>query len=312
MSAFRTHIIINPVSAGGKTWRRRELILSEIRKCWDDFIIEYTEKPGDAVAKTRQAIMSGRNLIVAVGGDGTFREVVNGFYDNGRMINPECTLAIISSGTGQGFAQSLGYPKEIDKQFEVIKNLKVQKTDIGRINFLTGGHSYFINEFQTGIGGEVVKNVGKDSKKRMGGFAFGLGVLKVINGFNPGYYSVQIDENLKVEEELTGVVVSNGNYTGGGMQLTPDASLDDGYLDVLLIPALTKKEMFTVFPRIYSGRHLNDKRFRCHKVKSLSFTFEKHVNYEADGELLKESAYKVEVMPSALNIIRPNLQERIK
>ena len=83
MSAFRTHIIINPVSAGGKTWRRRELILSEIRKCWDDFIIEYTEKPGDAVAKTRQAIMSGRNLIVAVGGDGTFREVVNGFYDNG-------------------------------------------------------------------------------------------------------------------------------------------------------------------------------------------------------------------------------------
>jgi YegS/Rv2252/BmrU family lipid kinase len=312
MSAYKAHIIINPVSAGGKTWRRRKAIFSEIKKCWDDFIVEYTEKPGDAVIKTRQAIMSGRNLIVAVGGDGTIREVVNGFYDNSRMINPECTLAVISSGTGQGFAQSLGYPKEIDKQFKVIKNLWIQKTDIGRINFLTGEHSYFINEFQTGIGGEVVKNVGKDSKKHMGGFAFGLSVLKVINDFNPGNYSIQLDENLKVDEELTGVVISNGNYTGGGMQLTPDASLNDGYLDVLLIPALTKKEMFAVFPRIYSGRHLNDRRFRCYKVKSLSFTVEKHVKYEADGELLKESAYKVEVMPSALNIIRPTIRDGIK
>lgn len=310
MSAYKTHIIINPVSAGGKTWRRRKLILSEIRKCQDDFIIEYTEKPGDAAIKTRRAILSGRNLIIAVGGDGTIREVVNGFYDNGRMINPECTLAIISSGTGQGFAQSLRLPKDIPEQIKAIKERKPEKTDIGRITLSSGKKTYFINEFQTGIGGEVVCSVNPLHKKLTGRFAFGIGVLNVIKDFSPGHYSFRLNDELNFEEELTGIVVSNGNYTGGGMQLTPRARLYDGYLDVLLIPALRRNEMLAVFPRVYSGRHLNDRRFRCYKIKSLSFSAMENIKCEADGELLKESPYRVEVMPSALKIIRPNIQER--
>ena len=238
MSAFRVHIIFNPASAGGRTWKRRKLIVSEIRKCWDDFIIEYTEKPGDAIAKTRHAIASGRNLLVAVGGDGTIHEVVNGFYTDGKMVNPDCTLGVINSGTGQGFAQSIELPKDIRRQFEVIKQVNIGKTDLGRITLSSGEHSYFINEFQIGIGGEVVKNVSENHKKLTGRFAFGFGVLKVIRSINPRYYSLVLDNNQIINDELTGIVISNGRYTGGGMRLTPDAVLNDGYLDILLNPGI--------------------------------------------------------------------------
>ncbi len=311
MSALKVHIIFNPASAGGRTWKRRNLIFSEIRKCWDDFIIEYTDRPGDAVAKTRHAIASGRDLLIAVGGDGTIREVVNGFYTDGKMVNPDCALAVINSGTGQGFAQSIGLPKDIRGQFEVIKQINVGKTDLGRITLLSGKHSYFINEFQIGIGGEVVKNVSECHKKLTGSFAFGFGVLKVIQSINPRYYSLVLDNNQIINDELTGIVVSNGKYTGGGMRLTPDAVLDDGYLDILLIPALTKKEMLSVFPGIYSGRHLLDSRFRCYKIKSLSISYTGNIQAEADGEILDDLPVKVEVLPLSLNIIRPNIKERI-
>lgn len=312
MSAFRVHIIFNPASAGGRTWKRRKLIVSEIRKCWDDFIIEYTEKPGDAVAKTRHAIASGRNLIVAVGGDGTIREVVNGFYNDGKMADSGSTLAIISSGTGQGFAQSLGLSNDIRRQFEVIREENIEKTDLGKITFSSGEYSHFINEFQIGIGGEVVKNVSDNHKKLTGSFAFGFGVLKVIRSINPQYYSLNLDNNLIINDELTGIVISNGNYTGGGMQLTPDAKLNDGYLDILLIPAMTKKEMLSVFPGIYSGRHLKDPRFRCYRIKRLTISNTENVVSEADGEFLHQLPVKVEVLPLSLNIIRPNTKERKK
>lgn len=312
MSALRVHIIFNPASAGGRTWKKRKLIFSEIKTCWDDFIIEYTEGPGDAVFKTRQAIKSGRNLIVVVGGDGTINEVVNGFHNNGNVINPECRLAVINSGTGQGFAQSLGLPKNIRQQFKEIKELQAEKTDTGKITFYSGRHSYFINEFQAGIGGAVVNSVSAGNKKLTGSYTFGFGVLKVIKNFNPGYYSLQLDNGLIINDELTGIVISNGNYTGGGMQLTPDAKLNDGYLDVLLIPALTRKEMVSVFPHIYSGQHLKDKRFRCYKIKSLTFLVAENVKSEADGETLNELPLKVEVIPSSLRIIQPCKKEKLK
>ena len=312
MSDLKVHIVFNPVSAGGRTWKRRKLILSEIRNCWDDFIIEYTEKPGDAVVKTRHAITSGRNLIVAVGGDGTIREIVNGFYNDGQLINPDSTLAIINSGTGQGFAQSLGLPKDIHQQFEIIRSGNIGKTDIGRLTLSSGVHSFFINEFQLGIGGEVVRSVTPGNKKITGPFAFAFGVLKVIRNFNPRYYSIRLDNDEEISDELTGIVISNGNYTGGGMQLTPGAALNDGYLDVLFIPALTRKEMFRVFPLIYSGQHLKDKRFRCYKIKSLVVTFTENHLSETDGEILDELPSKVEVIPSALNIIKPKIKERKK
>lgn len=312
MSAFKVHIIFNPASAGGRTWKRRKSIVSEIRKCWNDFIIEYTEGPGDAVTKTRHAIASGRNLIVAVGGDGTIREVVNGFYKDGKMADSGSTLAIINSGTGQGFAQSLGLPKNIHRQFEVIKELNIEKTDLGRITLSSGERTLFINEFQMGIGGEVVKNVSDNHKKLTGSFAFGLGVLKVIKNVKPQYYALQIDNDVIINDELTGIVISNGNYTGGGMQLTPGAKLNDGYLDILLIPALTKKEMLSVFPGIYSGRHLKDPRFGFYRIKSLTISYAGNVVSEADGEILSQLPEKVEVLPLSLNIIRPNIKERKK
>jgi len=309
MSAKKVHIIFNPASAGGRTWKRRKLILKEIRKCWNDFIIEYTGKPGDAVSKTRHAVASGRDLIVAVGGDGTIREVVNGFYNEGKMINPGCTFAVINSGTGQGFAQSLGLPKRIKDQFKVILDGNVEKTDIGRITSASGACSYFANEFQSGIGGQVVKSVSHFHKKFTRRFAFGFGVLKVIGSYNPSPYTLRLNDNLDIYEELTGIVISNGKYTGGGMKLNPGAELNDGYLDILLIPGLTFKEMLLVFPKIYSGRHLKDKRFKSFKVKSITIDSSKSVISEADGEIINGLPLHIDIVPSSLNVIRPERKE---
>ena len=103
MDRFHLHIILNPASAGGKTGTRQEKILGEIERSFGrSYSLFITNRPLQASQSTAEAIARGCNLVIAVGGDGTIHEVVNGFFANGHPINPDCQLGVISSGTGNG------------------------------------------------------------------------------------------------------------------------------------------------------------------------------------------------------------------
>jgi diacylglycerol kinase (ATP) len=305
--SMRMHVIINPVSSGGKTGARQWEILSALeRKLGSVYSLCVTSEPLEASFSARQAILDGSKLIIAIGGDGTIQETVNGFFSNGNVINPSCQLGIIDSGNGHGFAQSLGLPTGLGEQLEVIQKGQTQSIDLGKIVFSDEigqpSEHYFINECQAGIGGEVVRRV-QSKHKRLGGFiAFGAVTLLTALHYPNQSMTVEIDGMTGITERFIGVVVGNGNYMAGGMKLIPQAHVDDGLFDILLMHEQSIPQRLWNFPRIYSGRHLASPKFTLHRGKKVTLSSSERVDFEADGEFLGSLPCSIEIVPSALQV----------
>lgn len=131
----KTQVIVNPESNKGRTRRRWLLIKEALRSHFKDFRYEFTEKPLQAIDLTREAIKSGSELIISVGGDGTVNEIANGFYEDRRIINPETTLGIVPSGTGCDLIKSLNIPTGLKDSMKIIAESGSSRIDVGRATF---------------------------------------------------------------------------------------------------------------------------------------------------------------------------------
>jgi YegS/Rv2252/BmrU family lipid kinase len=307
----KTTAIINPASSAGKTGSHLAELSEKIKYfLGDDIRIELTRKPNDATHLSRKALIDGCNLIVAVGGDGTINEIVNGFFSNGHLVNDQSKLGIINCGTGSGLAQSLHLPDTVSRQLEIIKLAEFRRIDCGRIIYQSKSNPkkirYFINEFQLGIGGTVVKNVQNHQKRLGGSLAFGLTTIKSVFTHPNQHMDIVVNKEKTIESNFTGIVVANGEYTGGGMNLAPAAKLDDGYFNILLIQGLTIPQRLIAFSKVYSGNHIKNGKFSFFQAKSLKINSNENVLLEADGELLGRLPCSVEMLPHAIPICSYN------
>jgi YegS/Rv2252/BmrU family lipid kinase len=307
MSIQRTHVIFNPVSAAGTTGRRREEILDAVRRHIDaDFSLFVTNGPHEATGSAREAARRGTDLLIAVGGDGTIQEVVNGLFAGRGPLNPRCELGLISAGTGHGLAQSLGWPLSLEDQCAAIGRRIVRRIDIGRAVFADGDgrttERYFVNECQAGIGGEVVKKV-QTGHKRFGGLlAFGLVTLRTALRYPNRTITYAVDDGPPVTGPFLGIVAANGHVMAGGMKLAPRAMVADGRLDILLMHGQTLFERLRNFPKIYSGSHLASPKFGYLSGRSLTLASDEDVSFEADGELFGRLPCRIEILPGALKL----------
>ena len=170
---------------------------------------------------------------------------------------------------------------------------------------IKGEQTYFVNEFQFGIGGTLCKNISPRTKKMLGRFAFGFEAVKTL--FNYEADELQMIINGKtISENIIGVVISNGAYTGGGMKLTPNALLNDGFLDVLVIKDMSLVNRLVSFSKIYSANHINREAFQLIKTKRVEFKNLNGLATESDGELIVDKCVCVKVLPLALNVITNN------
>lgn len=304
----KIHVIINPVSAGGKTGARQLEILEAFdRRLGERYSLCVTSEPLEASSSARKAILDGSELIITIGGDGTIQETINGFFSEGKLINPACRLGIIDSGTGHGFTQSLGLPAGLKEQLEVIQRGQIRSIDLGKVIFTDeNGHRrehYFINECQAGIGGEVVRLV-QSKHKRWGGFiAFGAITLFTALRYPNQPMTVEIDGTTRLTERFIGIVIGNGNYMAGGMNLTPQARVDDGLFDILFMHEQSLPQRLWNFPKIYSGRHLASSKFTQYRGKRVALSSSETITFEADGEFLGNLPCSIEILPSVLQVI---------
>jgi diacylglycerol kinase (ATP) len=307
MSKSRTHIILNPASRGGKTRAKGAEILRLIEhQLGDALSLHITQSRLDATHSAAEAIRQGCELIVTIGGDGTIQEVVNGFFSNGHLINPDCRLGIINCGTGHGFAQSLALPRSIESQVELLSRGRCRPVDLGRVRYQNERgktcYRYFVNECQLGIGASVVERVQGNQKRLGGSIAFGLGVVQTVFRHKSQSMTLILDEKETITGSLTGVVVANGAFTGGGMNLAPTARIDDGTLKVLVMYDLSLAQRLLNFPKIYFGTHLSSSLFGYHEARSLKICSEETVFVEADGETLGTTPCSVDIIPSAVKV----------
>ena len=307
---MHTHIIINPVSAGGKTRGRIPRILADIKnRLGDSPTYCITEKPLDALRAAQRAIQQGCELLIVTGGDGTLHEAVNGIFLNGIRPSPSFTLGIIASGTGNGLALSLGLPTSLEEQVELIARGSSKEIDLGKLEVRSPRGTpvlhYFVNECQIGIGAAVVRRVEAHQKNIGGLLAYGLGTLGTIIGHPNQEIQVRFAGGRTFDEPLLGLAIGNGSRTAAGMQLTPGAALDDGLLDTLVIHGQSVFRRFRSFPKIYAGTQRDDPGFSYVRSTKLEIASSEPVLVAADGELLGTLPCSIGLIAGALRVYAP-------
>lgn len=300
---LKTQVIVNPESNKGRTKRRWKKIKEALKTFLKEFKYEFTEKPLQAIEISRAAIKEGSELIVGVGGDGTINEIANGFYENQKIINPGTALGIIPSGTGCDLIRSLNIPLNLRKALNVITQAPSSWIDIGRVRYKC--HSgeeeerYFLNVADFGIGGEVVKKVNENRLRRKAS-SYLRCLISTFLSYKYKKVLIKIDgEDLPVEDYLVGAI-SNGRIFGKGMKIAPQAKLDDGLFDIVLIKGMKVMEFFRNVWKIYTGTHLSHPKIsliRGRRIEAYPEEGEEDVLIELDGEQLGKLPAFFEVIP---------------
>jgi len=306
MNSAKAHIIFNPVAGGGKAQKMYPELRAQFKyRIGDDYRIYTTKKQGDAINLAARISSEDIPLIICAGGDGTINEVVNGLFDQEKLINPEIELGIINCGTGSGFAQSLCLPDTLSDQIDLILNAQGKSIDLGHCTFLDKDGAkaarFFVSECQLGIGSAVVSKVNSKHKNWGGKIAFGYITLKEV--FKCTKYPMKISYNgTDISGNMIGIVIGNGNACGGGMKLTPSARINDSLLDLLVMHEMNIPELVRQFTKIYSGTHIKSDRFTYVQTSTIRIGSEVDVLVETDGELLGTLPVEIKVIPKSLKV----------
>ncbi len=285
-----TVVVVNPHSAGGKTEKRWPQLREIIHEAYGPFESKFTDAPGSATLLTREALKAGADLVVAMGGDGTINEVVNGFFDGTRAVAPAASFGVLPAGTGGDFIKSLGTSKEVRTAAQQLKLATPRAIDVGRLTFV--GHDgatqtrHFINIASFGISGVVDRYVNESSKTFGGTVSFAVATLKAGVKYKNATVRLVLDGGPAREGKIYNVAVANGRYFGGGMKVAPDASLDDGLFDVITMGDFGFADLLLRGLDIYSGKHVTNPKVTVHRARKVEATPEDGVEVllDVDGE----------------------------
>jgi len=301
-----TKAIVNPVAGSHSVTKEWDRIRSMIQQTGLEFDVEFTRYPGHAIEIARQSIRDGYRCLLAVGGDGTINEVANGilFSDN----SEKTVLGVVNAGTTNVFKMSLGISEGKHGTGIPWKTHQPMTIDVGLIHCQHQGKQvkhYFINEVSVGLPAEVVnkwKNIPSSYNKKLNLFARTItGVLTLLYSKNKRL-SIDIVNNNETGKFCT-IVVANGKYFADGMIIAPNATLDDGLLDSIMVGDITMYDLIKIRPKLYDGTHIDHVKFKETKVSEISIESEENLVIEADGDIVGEGPVSIKVVPSALNVL---------
>lgn len=307
MIKLKTKVIVNPASDQGRTRRRWREIKEALKTFIREFHYEFTEKPLQAIDLTREAIKSGTELVIGVGGDGTLNEIANGFFEENKIINPEAELAIVPSGTGCDFIRSLNLPTSLKKALQVLSQAVAKRVDVGRVTYINQEgkkeQRLFLNVADFGVGGEVVHQVNRKRLERKASSYFRTLVTTMIR-YRAKRIKLKIDGWELPENDFLIGAVANGRIFGKGMKIAPQAEIDDGLFDLVLIKGMKFFEFLRNSWKIFTGAHLNHPKTSLWKARCLEAqpAAEEKVILELDGEEVGYLPASFEIIPSQLLI----------
>jgi len=269
--------------------------------------VQFTTRPLDATSITRKALKQGYNRILAAGGDGTLNEVVNGFYDEEGIINPEACLAVVPIGTGGDFARLFSFSSDGQFLVHLLAINRLQACDVVRAAYTDWegrrSNRYYINIADSGIGSETVARVNRSSKVLGGFWSFLLAALTSIALYKNRYLAASIDGQEVFKGRSCLIAITNGQYFGGGVKIAPQATTNDGLLDVIIAKDFGKMELFSIMPSAYRGGHLNHSKVEFHRGRHVIIKSTEDIYLEIDGESVGRGDFEFEIMPAALQLV---------
>jgi YegS/Rv2252/BmrU family lipid kinase len=299
-------LIVNPASANGRTGRRFDAVARAVRAAIGDFEALFTHGRGDAVRLAGEAADQGAKLVVAVGGDGTASEVIDGLLHRPR--DPDLRFGLIPRGTGGDFRRSAGIPADLEGAARLLAGRGAHAIDLGRITFT--GHDgrrqvrHFANVAGGGISGLVVQRVESGSKVLGGKLSFMIASARALVGWRDQPVRWRADGGAWIEQRVTALSVCNGGWFGGGMRVAPEARMDDGLFDVVVWSGLGFKDFLTKKRMLYDGRHVtlpNTRVLRAREVEVEPLEGAR-VLLDVDGEQPGVLPARFTILPAALRL----------
>jgi diacylglycerol kinase (ATP) len=290
-----TCIILNP-SAGGI--RDLDEVVALVGRL-PGAEIRLTNKPGSAARFARTALRKGCELVIAAGGDGTLNEVINGIGEN----LGDARVGLIPLGTGNDFARSIGVPTDLAAAIDLIRVGTTRAVDLVRVT--SDELRYFVNVSAGGFSGLVDEKLTPEMKKTWGPLAYLRSAAAAWPELRAYRTTLAFDDDESLMLELYNVVVANGRYVAGGTLIAPEAVIDDGLLDVVLIPKRPAPELAVAMAQVALGTHLSSKTIVFRRAAKLTVNSKPGMWFNVDGELVGNEPARFEIVPRALRFIAP-------
>lgn len=317
--ARRIKLILNPMADMGRAWRvandLRPIVAEHGGADWSG-----TVYPTHAMEIARQAALDGYDMVIAMGGDGTVHEVINGLMQSPAGKRP--ALGVVPIGSGNDFAYALGIPTDAGRALAHALSGKASAIDLGLLTCPSpaspgtfgvgvdehGRKEYFDNTI--GIGFDTIVTLHSHKLPLLRGFLmyFTAVIQTILLNHNPARMQMEIDGE-KLEQENLMVVICNGPREGGGFMMAPDARADDGVLNYTMIQKVGRAMMFRLLPEVMKGTHGKFPQVRQGICKTFSLTSSGPLYIHLDGEIFTgfESNIKrmtVEILPNALMVVK--------
>lgn len=278
------HFIVNPISGSGK----HNFGKTELEKYFPKSIykieVDYSNYKKHAIALTQKAITQKPNYVVACGGDGTVNEVAS------CLINTEIKLGIIPVGSGNGLASNLSISRSLEKTVEIIRKGKTKFIDVGKIN-----EHYFFSNVGVGIDALIIKKYERYNKRTL--ISYVRATIASSIEFKPIQATLSFNGKI-IDTNAFMLFISNSNQMGYGMTLTPNADLNDGFLDLVIVPKLSFLDKLTFGVCVLTNRIEKFEKAKHILIEKINIEMPKKIflDTQIDGELHNLKTNKIEIV----------------
>jgi diacylglycerol kinase (ATP) len=293
--------IVNPAAGGGRWGRQAAAALEALRARGVVVEVRETRAAGEATAIAKHELAAGRRRFIAVGGDGTAFEIVNGLRDRLGERDPKqrVSLGFLPLGTGNSFLRDFGRG-DATQAIEALVAGRRRACDVLRLEHDAGSLDY-LNLLSFGFVAEICALANRRFK-RFGASGYGLGVIAALSALRSRPLRMRVDAGPDWEQPMVFVSVCNSRFTGGSMMMAPYADTSDGLADIVLCGAMTRLTLLTTFPKIFRGQHVHHHLISASRARSIELFEPAPIDLMIDGEVIRHAPKRVDVQHAALDV----------
>lgn len=299
--------VVNSVAVGrcDERWRRLEQTIKNNGHWHAE--VRATDASGQATHLARDAVKSGCRVVVAVGGDGTVNEVVNGMFESGLPLRDDLVLGIVPLGSGCDLARTLGITAETTPALKSPDATSVRKIDVGSVQFinLCGEREtrLFINIADLGAGGLVVQKASRAPRILGRRPNYAWGILTAAAFYRAREVTISVDGGAPVRLAMRNTIIANGRFFGRGFLAAPGAMMDDGLFDIVTVGDFGTIEGLWHVPKLRNGKHLGLEKVSHSQGRRVEVTSDEEVLLEMDGDLVGRLPATFEIVPNAISVM---------
>ena len=292
--------IVNPAAGGGKSGQLAEPMLQRVRQAGIDLAVKRTTRAGDATEIARQAYSEGIRNFLAVGGDGTSFEIINGLFPNAAN-NDRPTLGFLPLGTGNSFLKDFT-SRGVEHTIAALQKNSRRSCDVIRLRHAQG-ELYFLNLLTLGFPADVAETTNRRFK-RWGELGYILGVFTRLATLQHLAFPHRLAEAKELDRNpALFLSFNNSKFTGGHMMIAPNADPCDGAIEYVRWGPIGRLGLICTLPRLFTGTHIRHHRASRAATKRIDFELAGPVNVMVDGESMRLECQSLEILPGALDVI---------